>query len=185
MRGQNGVEFYQESTGHVRFFLALLLANQWDAENCQAQVQSQIQVQNTGSKFKIQSPTTTHNFPHLKCQYSDGKRPSMTLLDLPRPSMTVHDLPWPSMTFYHLLRPLWPSMYKCIISEPLKSKPQIILTEFQGLTLSTQSLKYLNTRRHLGRLASQVGHLTNKLAIWWMNRRTNGACECNLVQLMF
>ena len=26
MRGQNGVEFYQESTGHVRFFLALLLA---------------------------------------------------------------------------------------------------------------------------------------------------------------
>ena len=33
MRGQNGVEFYQESTGHVRFFLALLLANQWEAEN--------------------------------------------------------------------------------------------------------------------------------------------------------
>ena len=26
MRGQNGVEFYQDSTGHVRFFLALLLA---------------------------------------------------------------------------------------------------------------------------------------------------------------
>ena len=26
MRGQNKVEFYQESTGHVRFFLALLLA---------------------------------------------------------------------------------------------------------------------------------------------------------------
>ena len=26
IRGQNGVEFYQESTGHVRFFLALLLA---------------------------------------------------------------------------------------------------------------------------------------------------------------
>ena len=26
MRGQNGVEFYQESTGHVGFFLALLLA---------------------------------------------------------------------------------------------------------------------------------------------------------------
>ena len=33
MRGQNGVEFYQESTGHVRFSLALLLANQWEAEN--------------------------------------------------------------------------------------------------------------------------------------------------------
>ena len=28
MRGQNGVEFYQESTGHVGFFLALLLADQ-------------------------------------------------------------------------------------------------------------------------------------------------------------
>ena len=26
MRGQNGVEFDQESSGHVRFFLALLLA---------------------------------------------------------------------------------------------------------------------------------------------------------------
>ena len=26
--GQNGVEFNQESTGHVRFFLALLLADQ-------------------------------------------------------------------------------------------------------------------------------------------------------------
>ena len=33
MRGQNGVEFYQESTGHVGFFLALLLADQWEAEN--------------------------------------------------------------------------------------------------------------------------------------------------------
>ena len=33
MRGQNGVEFYQESTGHVRFFLALLLADQWEAKN--------------------------------------------------------------------------------------------------------------------------------------------------------
>ena len=30
--GQNGVEFNQESTGHVRFFLALLLADQWEAE---------------------------------------------------------------------------------------------------------------------------------------------------------
>ena len=28
MRGQNGVEFYQESNGHVGFFLALLLADQ-------------------------------------------------------------------------------------------------------------------------------------------------------------
>ena len=33
MRDQNGVEFFQESTGHVGFFLALLLANQWDTEN--------------------------------------------------------------------------------------------------------------------------------------------------------
>ena len=33
MRGQNGVEFDQESTGHVGFLLALLLADQWEAEN--------------------------------------------------------------------------------------------------------------------------------------------------------
>ena len=33
MRGQNGVEFDQESTGHVWFLLALLLADQWEAEN--------------------------------------------------------------------------------------------------------------------------------------------------------
>ena len=33
MRGQNGVKFYQESTGRVRFILALLLADQWEAEN--------------------------------------------------------------------------------------------------------------------------------------------------------
>ena len=26
VRGQNGVEFYQESTGHIGFFIALLLA---------------------------------------------------------------------------------------------------------------------------------------------------------------
>ena len=31
--GQIGVEFNQESTGHVRFFLAFLLADQWEAEN--------------------------------------------------------------------------------------------------------------------------------------------------------
>ena len=33
MRGQNGVEFYQESKGHVGFLLDLLLADQWEAEN--------------------------------------------------------------------------------------------------------------------------------------------------------
>ena len=33
-------------------------------------------------------------------------------------SMTFHDLLWPSMTFYHLLRPLWPSMIKCLLSRP-------------------------------------------------------------------
>ena len=41
-----------------------------------------------------------------------------TFLDLPWPSMTFHDLLWPSMTFYHLLRPLWPSMIKCLLSRP-------------------------------------------------------------------
>ena len=57
--------------------------------------------------------------------------------------MTFHDLLWPSMTFYHLLKPLWPSMIKCLLSSPglisgpLKPKPKLILTEFQGLTLST------------------------------------------------
>ena len=33
MKGQNGVEFDQESTGHGGFLLALLLADQWEAEN--------------------------------------------------------------------------------------------------------------------------------------------------------
>ena len=33
MRDQNGVEFYQESTGHVGFSLALLWADKWEAEN--------------------------------------------------------------------------------------------------------------------------------------------------------
>ena len=66
--------------------------------NCQAQVQSQIQVPNPKSKVQRKGtgtradtiilqattpPTTTHNFSHLKCQSSDGKRPSMTFLDLP------------------------------------------------------------------------------------------------------
>ena len=33
IKGQNGVEFDQESTGHVGFLLALLLADQWEAED--------------------------------------------------------------------------------------------------------------------------------------------------------
>ena len=32
VRGQNGVEFCQVSTGHVRFFLALLLLIGWDSQ---------------------------------------------------------------------------------------------------------------------------------------------------------
>ena len=48
--------------------------------------------------FVIGKPptTTTHNFS----QSSDGKRPSLTFLDLPWPSMTFYDLLWPSMTIY-------------------------------------------------------------------------------------
>ena len=77
---------------------------------------SQIQVPNPSAKSQIQSPEErdwgwhynptghhpphpTHNFSHLKCQSSDGKRPSMNFLDLPWPSLTILDLPWPSMTF--------------------------------------------------------------------------------------
>ena len=41
-----------------------------------------------------------------------------TIHDLPWPSLTFHDLPSPSMTFYHLLRPLSPSMIKCLLSRP-------------------------------------------------------------------
>ena len=90
------------------------------------------------------------NFSHLKCQYSDGKRPSMTFLNLPLPSMTFYNLLWPSLTFYHLLRPLWPSMiYKMSINKPssnvrtsptLHSSPvQINSPQIQGLTLLTPS----------------------------------------------
>ena len=63
-------------------------------------------------------PPTTSNFSHPNCQSSDGKRPTMTFLDFPWPSLTFHDLLWPSMTFYHFLRPLWPSMIKCLLSRP-------------------------------------------------------------------
>ena len=55
----------------------------------------------------------THNFSHLKCQSSDGKRPSMTF---------HHDLPWHFMTLYDLLSPsmtsIWPSKIKCLLSRP-------------------------------------------------------------------
>ena len=83
---------------------------------------SQIQVPNTRPKFKVQRKGTgtgaetiilqathppTNNFSHLKCQSSDGKRPSITFLDLPWPSLTFYDVLWRSMTFYDLL---WPSM---------------------------------------------------------------------------
>ena len=89
---------------------------------CQVQVQSPAPVPNPNPKYRSQiqvpnpSPTihsinTTNNFSQLKCQSSDGKRPSMTFLDLP----------WPSMTFYQLLRPLWPSMIVKPKSSP-KSK---------------------------------------------------------------
>ena len=55
---------------------------------------SQIQVPNPKSKVQrkgngtgadniiLQATTTTPNFSHLKCQSSDGKRPSMTIHDL-------------------------------------------------------------------------------------------------------
>ena len=70
----------------------------------------------------------------------------MTFLDLPWLSMTFHDFLWPSMTFYHFLRPIWPFMIKCLLSRPglisgpLKPNTKLILTEFQGLTLSTPCL---------------------------------------------
>ena len=74
MRDQSGEEFYQESTGNVGFFLALLLADQWEAENpnflviwpsdkyegskwlnvyCQAQVQFQVTNPSPKSKSQI------------------------------------------------------------------------------------------------------------------------------------
>ena len=88
---------------------------------------SEIQVPNPSPKFKIQSPEerewdrgwhynptghppTTHNFSHLKCQYSDGKKPSMTFLDLLSPSIR------PSLIKYLLSRP-------GLIAGPLHSTP--------------------------------------------------------------
>ena len=138
--------------------------------SCQAQVQvlkpkSQIQSQSLKSKVQsseerdwdwadtiiLQATTTTHNFSNLKCQSHDWKRsswPSLTFLDLPWHSMTFHDHQWPSLIFYHLQRPLWHSMIKCLVSRPglisgpLKPKPKLNLTQFQGLTLSTPSLDF-------------------------------------------
>ena len=49
--------------------------------------------------------------------------------------MTYFDLLWPSITFYHLLRPLWPSMIKGLLSRPglfsgpVKPKPKLIQSQ--------------------------------------------------------
>ena len=45
---------------------------------------SEVQRKGTGTGTDtIILQATTNNFSHLKCQYSDGKRPSMTFHDLP------------------------------------------------------------------------------------------------------
>ena len=101
--------------------------------NCQAQVQSQIQVPNPSpkSKSQIQVPNpkskvqrkgtvtgaddiilqaTHHPPPPYVIFLTWNVNPVMgkdhhvmTFLDLPWHSMTFHDLLWPSMTYYHLL----------------------------------------------------------------------------------
>ena len=106
------------------------------------------QIQVLSSKSKVSNPKSKVQRKGTRTG-ADGKRPSMTFLDLPWPSMTLHDLPWPFRTFYHLLRALWLSMIKCLLSRPglisgpLKPKPKLILTQFQGLTLSTPSLVWI------------------------------------------
>ena len=65
---------------------------------------------------------------------------SLTFHDLPWSSMIFHVL-WPSMTFYHLLRPLWPSMIKCLLSRPgLISGP----LHFTPLQINSQSIQRLD-----------------------------------------
>ena len=72
-----------------------------------------------------------------------------TFPNLPGPSMTYNDLSWPStynnLWPYYLLRPLWPSMVECLLSN---IRTEHKLTEFQGLTLSTSILVYspINSR---------------------------------------
>ena len=74
-------------------------------------LKSKIKVQRKGTEAGADTmileatTSTTHNFSNLGCQSSEGKRPSITFLDLPWPSLIFHDLSWPSMTFYDLL---WP-----------------------------------------------------------------------------
>ena len=92
---------------------------------------SQIQVPNSKSKVQrkgngtgadiiilqaIHPTSTTNNFSHLKCQYSDGKRPYMTFYDLLSPSVR------PSLIECLLSRP-------GLIAGPLHSTPLQIISQ--------------------------------------------------------
>ena len=117
---------------------------------------SQIQVQIPKSKVQRKRNGTGADNIIQQATTQPTTHPPLTFLtwnvnlvmgkDHPWPSLTFFDLTWPSKFFYDLLRSPWPSMIKCqlskpgLISGPLKPKPKLILTEFQGLTLSTPSL---------------------------------------------
>ena len=67
MRGQIGIEFNQESTGDVKFFLALLLADQWEAENANfllSDLQTRLMGQN-GVEFDQEFTGDVGFFPAL------------------------------------------------------------------------------------------------------------------------
>ena len=91
----------------------------YEGKYCQAQ---ESQVPNQKAKVKRKGTGTvsrppTPNFSHLKC-HLDLPWPSLDFHDIQWPSMTFYDLQGPYMTFYYLLKPLWPSMIKCLLSRP-------------------------------------------------------------------
>ena len=93
------------------------------------------------------------------------------------PSLTFHDLLWPSMTFYRLLRPLWPSIIKCLLSRPslisetLKPKPKL------NLYLSSPGLMQAKINSHTNprldpndsrtSLTSKGRVQKKKVKTWW------------------
>ena len=92
---------------------------------------SQIQVPNLSPKSKVQRKGPGTGADTLILQATTP--PPITFLtgnvnlvmgkDLPWPSLTFHDLLCSYMTFYHLLRPLWPSMIKCLLLRPYLAGP--------------------------------------------------------------
>ena len=62
------------------------------------------------------------------------------------PSMTFHNLLWPFITCYHLLRPLWPSMIKCLLSRPGLIAGPLLSTPLPNNSQSIPRLDHIDSK---------------------------------------